>query len=101
MGNASITWQNDSTAISLLANYKGELWNNAPYGERKKLPAWIRYNLTVGLQFDEDNRAVFGITNLLNAMPPQDETFGGGLFFRGGAYDSLGRQFNLKYTYAF
>lgn len=100
-GNASITWEDDGTAVSLLANYKGKLWNNANYGERKKLPAWIRYNLTLGHEITQDSRVVLSITNLLNAMPPQDETFSGYPFYRAGAYDTLGRQFNFKYTYSF
>lgn len=101
IANAHITWQLDDTSISLLANYKGKLWNNANYGERTKLPAWIRYNLTFGQQFGDDTRVVFGITNLLNAMPPQDGTFSSFPFYRAGAYNTLGRQFNLQVRHSF
>ncbi|WP_082305845.1 MULTISPECIES: TonB-dependent receptor domain-containing protein [unclassified Pseudoalteromonas] len=101
MANASVTWQKDGTAVSLLASYKGKLWNNANYSERKKLPAWIRYNLTLGQQITDESRVVLTITNLFNAMPPQDETFSSYPFYRMGAYDTLGRQFNLRYTYSF
>ncbi|MEM5552857.1 TonB-dependent receptor [Pseudoalteromonas sp. NEC-BIFX-2020_002] len=101
LANASVTWEHDNTAISVLANYKGALWNNANYGDRVKLPAWTRYNLTLGQQLNEDARVIFTINNLFNAMPPQDETFTGYPFYRMGAYDTLGRQFSLRLTYAF
>lgn len=101
IANAKLTWQLDDTSVSLLANYKGKLWNNANYGERTKLPAWIRYNLTMAQKFGEDTRVLFGITNLLNAMPPQDETFSSFPYYRAGAYDTMGRQFKLQVKYSF
>ncbi len=101
IANAQLTWQLDDTSVSLLANYKGKLWNNANYGERTKLPAWIRYNLTMAKTFSSNTRLLFAVTNLLNAMPPQDETFGSFPYYRSGAYDSLGRQFSLQLKYSF
>ncbi|MEW6992486.1 TonB-dependent receptor [Colwelliaceae bacterium 6441] len=101
IANAQVTWQLDDTSVSLLANYKGKLWNNANYGDRTKLPAWIRYNLTMAKTFDTNTRLLFSITNLLNAMPPQDETFGGFPYYRSGAYDTLGRQFSLQLKQSF
>ncbi len=93
--------QLDDTSVSLLANYKGKLWNNANYGDRTKLPAWIRYNLTMAKTFGTDTRLLFAVTNLLNAMPPQDGTFGSFPYYRPGAYDSLGRQFSLQLKHSF
>lgn len=101
LGNAQLGWQKDDTAISLTASYKGKLWNNANYGERTKLPAWTRYNLTVGQHLSDSTRMIFTVTNLLNAMPPQDETFSSFPYFRGGAYNTLGRQFSLRVTHSF
>ncbi|GHF88346.1 TonB-dependent receptor domain-containing protein [Thalassotalea marina] len=100
IANAQVTWQKDDWSVSLLANRKGKLWNNANYGERDKLPAWTRYNLTIAKQYD-DLRLLMSVTNLLNAMPPQDETFTGYPFYRSGAYDTLGRQFSFQAKYSF
>ncbi|MBT1064698.1 TonB-dependent receptor [Bowmanella sp. Y26] len=101
LANANLTWEYQGTALSLQANYRGELWNNAAYGKRQKLPAWTTYNLTLGHQFNDDNRLIFTISNLLNAMPPQDETFDRFPFYNAGAYNSLGRQFRVRYTMSF
>ncbi|MFC3034707.1 TonB-dependent receptor domain-containing protein [Pseudoalteromonas fenneropenaei] len=101
MANAKLGWQYDDTAVTLTAIYKGKMWNNANYGERQRLPAWTRYNLTIAQQIGDDLRLQFGINNLLNAMPPQDETFDSYPFYRKGAYDTFGRQFSLRATYNF
>ncbi len=97
----SLTWQKEDTSISLLSLYKGEMWNLAPYGERQKLPAWYRHNLTFGQFIGDNTRLIFSVKNLLNAMPPQDETMGSYPFYLGGNYDSIGREFVLRMTYEF
>ena len=96
-----MTWQKEDTSISLLALYKGKMWNNAPYGEREKLPAWYRYNLTFGQFIGDKTRIIFSVKNLLNAMPPQDTTYGNYPFYSAGNYDSIGREFVLRMTYEF
>jgi iron complex outermembrane receptor protein len=101
MGNAKLGWQYNDSAVTLTASYKGKMWNNANYGERVKLPAWTRFNLTFAQQLTDDLRLQFGINNLFNAMPPQDETFSGYPFFRSGAYNTTGREFSLRATYSF
>ncbi|MBT1444415.1 TonB-dependent receptor [Shewanella sp. JM162201] len=101
MASAQLGWTKDNTAVSLLASYKGEMWNNANYGERERLPGWTRFNLTIGQRLGEDTRLLFSVTNLFNAMPPQDETFSSFPFYRTGSYDTLGRQFSLRVTHQF
>ncbi|TMN90121.1 hypothetical protein CWB72_09345 [Pseudoalteromonas phenolica] len=100
-GNFSLTWQKEDTSISLLALYKGKMWNNAPYGEREKLPAWYRYNLTFGQFIGDKTRIIFSVKNLLNAMPPRDTTYRNYPFYSAGNYDSIGREFVLRMTYEF
>lgn len=101
LANLSLGWQKDDTAINLFINHKGKLWNNANYGERVKLPAWTRTNFTLAQNLGEQSRVMFTVTNLFNAMPPQDETFGSYPYYRAGAYDTLGRQFSLRFTTEF
>ena len=66
-----------------------------------KLPAWYRHNLTIGQFIGDNTRLIFSVKNLLNAMPPQDETMGSYPFYLGGNYDSIGREFVLRMTYEF
>ncbi|MBQ4847303.1 TonB-dependent receptor [Pseudoalteromonas sp. MMG005] len=101
LGSFATTWEQGDTSVSWLMLYKGKMWNNAEYGERQKLPAWIKHNLTLGQHINDETRLIFTVKNLLNAMPPQDETFSSYPFYHGGRYDSIGREFSLRLTYQF
>ncbi|TMP42537.1 hypothetical protein CWB96_10090 [Pseudoalteromonas citrea] len=101
LGSLSATWESGDTSVSWLMLYKGKMWNNAVYGERQKLPAWIKHNVTLGHHINDDTRLIFTVKNLLNAMPPQDETFSNYPFYHGGRYDSIGREFSARLTYQF
>lgn len=101
IANLSLGWQKENTAVNLFINHKGKLWNNADYGQRVKLPAWTKTNFTLAQNINQQSRLIFAITNLFNAMPPQDETFDNYPYYRTGAYDTLGRQFSLRFTTEF
>ncbi|ASD69173.1 TonB-dependent receptor plug domain-containing protein [Pseudoalteromonas piscicida] len=101
MASFNLTWQLEKTAISWQVNYKGKNWNGADFGQREKLPAWIKHNLTVGHYINDNTRVMFTVQNLLNAMPPQDDSFRSYPFYKAGNYDTNGREFLIKVNYQF
>lgn len=103
-GNATIAFLSGPGTFQLRANYVGETDDDGTAGDvvfRDHLGAYTTFDLSVGMDINENFRATFGINNLGDRKPPiisdannqQANTFP-------STFDTLGRRFfvgvNLK-----
>ena len=110
--NASLTWKRDDWSGTLYAtrygkspNYLASIDVATPYQKPGEgtLPAWVIYNASVSYSPIPNLKLSAVVDNLLNTMPPRDNSYPGTLSapYNQENYNVFGRTFFLEANYKF
>ncbi|MFC3651712.1 TonB-dependent receptor domain-containing protein [Dyella humi] len=110
--NASLTWKRDDWSATLYAtrygkspNYLASIDVATPYQKPAEgtLPAWVIYNASVSYSPIPNLKLSAVVDNLLNTMPPRDNSYPGTLSapYNQENYNVFGRTFFLEANYKF
>lgn len=110
--NASLTWRRDDWSATLYAtrygnspNYLASIDVATPYQKSGEgtLPAWVIYNASVSYSPIPNLKLSAVIDNLLNTMPPRDNSYPGtsSAPYNQYNYNVFGRTFFLEANYKF
>lgn len=109
--NASFGWERDRWGATLSANRLGKTPNYLArvdvdgYADEgaKRLPAFTLYSLSVSYQPIDALGLSFMVNNLLNDMPPEDDSYPGssGAPYNSAQYSPYGRAFYVEARYEF
>jgi outer membrane receptor protein involved in Fe transport len=104
--DASLTWGRDRWSATLYANWMDETPNYISRVSDAKLgtvDSFTRYNASVSWKALDSLEFSFLVNNLLDEMPPEDDTYPGtsGAPYNSGLYDVYGRAYYLEGRYTF
>ena len=107
--NASISWEKNHWAATLHGqrlgrlpssdSYDGVYTSGDPYGPW--IPATYLYNASVQYRFNDRMRLSLAVDNLLDKDPPRDPTYTSYPYYDLSWFDSIGRRYNIAFTYKF
>jgi outer membrane receptor protein involved in Fe transport len=104
-----VSWSNDVWTTSIQGTRLGKLPNDDSYyeiwAESDGTNPWVKatylYNANVQYRFNNHAELSLSVVNLLDEMPPYDETSTGYPYYDISWFDTEGRSFFLQYTHKF
>ena len=94
--NLGVSWDKGQWGGSLFGTYLGRLAN---YDNDAWIPSTWSFNGAARYDVNDHLRVAFTVNNLLNEMPPVDQTWANYPYYDTSWFDSLGRSYYLQFTW--